>query len=73
MRYVLIRDDASLDDIDEALTVLGTKRRLTTLEVTKRWIAEDEDELLELRLVASGSARESGRKVSDDVPAQPTV
>ena len=57
MRYVLIRDDASLDDIDQALTVLGAKRRLTTLEVTKRWIAEDEDELLEMRAALTTAGR----------------
>ena len=49
MRYVLIRDDAPIADIDEALAVLRTKRRLTHLEATQRWISEDMDELLEMR------------------------
>jgi hypothetical protein len=49
MRYVLIRDDACLADIDEALRTLRARRAATTLDVSKRWIGEDIDELLDMR------------------------
>jgi hypothetical protein len=53
VRYVLIRDDASVADIDEALQALRTKRDLAKLEVIRTWIGEDIDELLEMRSLAS--------------------
>jgi hypothetical protein len=53
VRYVLIRDDASVADIDEALQALRTKRDLAKLEVIRTWIGEDIDELLEMRSRAS--------------------
>ena len=62
MRYVLIRDDAPIEDIDEALAVLRTKQRLTHLEATQRWISEDMDELLEMRLRRSGEEVLDGRR-----------
>lgn len=50
MRYVLVRDDAPLEDIDEALKALRFKRTQARLECVRRWIGEDIDELLEMRL-----------------------
>lgn len=54
LRYVLIRDDATTADIDEALRVLRTRRLATVLPVIRGWITEDMDELLEQRLRAVG-------------------
>jgi hypothetical protein len=51
MRYVLVRDDASLADIDEALKNLRLKRLGVKLPIIWQWITEDIDELLEMRSV----------------------
>lgn len=61
MRYVLIRDDAPLEDIDEALKALRFKRAQTKLPCVREWIGQDVDELLEMRLALR------------DVPARPAV
>lgn len=53
LRYVLIRDDATVADIDEALDALRRKRALTRLDIIRAWITADIDELLERRSLAA--------------------
>jgi hypothetical protein len=53
MRYVLIRDDATVPTIDEALAVLRTRRLNTVLPIIRAWITEDIDELLDMRTRAT--------------------
>jgi hypothetical protein len=53
MRYVLIRDDATVPTIDEALGVLRTRRLNTALPIIRAWITEDIDELLDMRTRAT--------------------
>lgn len=54
MRYVLIRDDADVATIDEALRILRTRRLATVLPVVRVWITDEINELLEQRLRAVG-------------------
>ena len=49
MRFVLIRDDASLADIDEAIVNLRAKQRKACIPSTRDEIGQDIDELLDLR------------------------
>lgn len=52
MRYVLIRDDADVATIDEALESLRAKRAACRLAIIRGWIQDDIDELLDMRAMA---------------------
>lgn len=56
MRYILIRDDATVEDIDEALAALRTRRLATALPIIRQWITADIDELLDMRTARLSSA-----------------
>jgi hypothetical protein len=49
VRFLVIRDDASLADIDDALHALRDKQRRAVIASTRDEIGEDIDELLDLR------------------------
>jgi hypothetical protein len=56
VRYILIRDDATVEDIDEALAALRTRRLATALPIIRQWITADIDELLDMRTARLSSA-----------------
>lgn len=49
MRYILIRDDATLEDIEQALILVRAKQRKACIASTRDEIGEDINELLEMR------------------------
>lgn len=49
MRFVLIRDNATREDIEEAITALRDKQRRACIASTRAEIGEDIDELLDMR------------------------
>jgi hypothetical protein len=56
VRYIFIRDDATVEDIDEALTALRARRLAAALPIIRQWITADIDELLDMRTARLSSA-----------------
>jgi hypothetical protein len=52
VRYVLIRDDATVDEIDDELRKLRAKREAARYPIVREWISADIDKLLEMRTLA---------------------
>lgn len=48
MRYLVITDDATRDDLEEAIRNLRAKQQRACIESTRQEIADDIDELLGL-------------------------
>jgi hypothetical protein len=63
MRYLRVDDDASVADIEAAITELLKRQRRTVLEITFKGIEDDIEELWDRRAIAllEAGAREANR------------